>query len=233
MRPTRISPRSALAALIDQENPGSTIIFCNTREDTSSVANYLDRQGFDVMLISGDLNQRKREQVIQSVKGGSVQFLVATDVASRGIDIRDITHVIHYGLPQDPAVYLHRAGRTGRIGKEGASLALASPSDTGTRKVLETRFNIKFESADLPSTEEAKRLRVERQIARIKAAAGSAAFESYLALVRDLKEREDGDLLLATVMRGFFLWEREQRTRLSKPEPKERSREDRPRRGRG
>ncbi len=115
----------ALLAVIDQEQPGSTIVFCNTREDTATVATFLDRQGLDAQLISGELPQRKREAVMAKVKSGEVQFLIATDVAARGIDISDLTHVINYALPQDPAVYMHRIGRTGRIGKEGMAITLA------------------------------------------------------------------------------------------------------------
>jgi ATP-dependent RNA helicase DeaD len=201
----------ALLALIDSESPGSTIIFCNTREDTSTVATFLDRQGLDVQLISGDLPQRKREKVMAQVKSGSVQFLVATDVAARGIDISNLSHVINYSLPQDPAVYMHRVGRTGRIGKKGMAISLSGGSDLATRLVLEKQFEIQFVPKDLPTPEEAGALRVERQAATIQSAMGTTAFEGYLSLVRALKERPDGDALMATALKGFFEWDRDRR----------------------
>jgi ATP-dependent RNA helicase DeaD len=201
----------ALLALIDQEGPGSTIIFCNTREDTATVATFLDRQGLNAQLISGELAQNKRSRVMAKVKSGEVQFLVATDVASRGIDISDLSHVINYSLPQDPAVYMHRVGRTGRIGKKGVAITLSGGADLATRLVLEQQFEIAFEVKIMPTPEEANALRVERQVAVIAEAGKTTAFEGFLGLVRALKDRPDGDVLLATAMRGFFMWDRDRR----------------------
>lgn len=202
----------ALMAIIDKEQPGTTIIFCNTREDTTTVANFLSRQGLDTQMLSGDLQQSKREQVMQMVRDGGVQFLVATDVAARGIDVSDITHVINYSLPFEPPVFMHRIGRTGRIGREGTAISLVGGPDIATRKVLETQFGIEFEERVMPTDEEASELRVERQVASIKSASGRTAFEAYLPLVRALKERPDGDVILATALRTFFQWDRDQRT---------------------
>ena len=202
----------ALMAIIDKEQPGTTIIFCNTREDTTTVANFLSRQGLDTQMLSGDLPQNKRTQVMQMVRDGIVQFLVATDVAARGIDVSDITHVINYSLPFEPPVFMHRIGRTGRIGRDGIAISLVGGPDIATRKVLETQFGIEFEERKMPTDEEASGLRVERQVASIKKAAGRTAFEAYLPLVRALKERPDGDVILATALRTFFQWDREQRT---------------------
>ena len=201
----------ALLAVIDQEQPGSTIVFCNTREDTATVATFLDRQGLDAQLISGELPQKKREAVMAKVKSGEVQFLIATDVASRGIDISGLTHVINYALPGDPAVYMHRIGRTGRIGKKGVAITLAGGADLATRLVLERQFEIDFEKREMPTPDEANEARVERQVGVIKSAMGTTAFEGFLGLVRALKDRPDGDMLLATAMKGFFMYERNKR----------------------
>ena len=104
----------ALLALLEQEQPKSAIIFCNTREDTATVQAFLSRQGVDAEIISGDLPQKQRERVMAGIKRGEVQYLVATDVAARGIDISDLSHVINYSLPEDAAVYLHRPHRPHR-----------------------------------------------------------------------------------------------------------------------
>lgn len=201
----------ALLAIIDQEEPKSAIVFCNTREDTATVATYLDRQGLDAELISGELPQKKREQVMARVKKGKTQFLVATDVAARGIDISDLTHVINYSLPDDPAVYMHRTGRTGRIGKKGIAISLAGGPDLGTRTTLEKQFEIDFVYKDLPTPEEAAKANVDRQAKVIREAARTIAFDGYLGTVRELKKRKDGDMLLAAALRGFFLWDRMRR----------------------
>lgn len=198
----------ALLALLDKEDPDSAIIFCNTREDTATVATYLSRQGLDVELISGELPQNKREQVMKRIKSRETQFLVATDVAARGIDIGHLTHVINYSLPDDPAVYLHRTGRTGRIGRKGTALSLAGGQDLHTRLTLERQYEIEFEVRPLPTAQEAAAARVDRQAKLIKQAMGTMAFEGYLGTVREIKKREDGDLLLAAALRAFFLWDR-------------------------
>src|SRR4051812_41309463 len=129
----------ALLCLLYFEDPVSAIVFCNTREDTATVASFLDRQGLDVQLLSGELSQGRRSQVMKKVKAGEVRFLVSTDVAARGIDISDLSHVVNYSLPQDAPVYLHRTGRTGRIGKSGRAISLVGGTDLQTRKALETR----------------------------------------------------------------------------------------------
>jgi len=205
----------SLLYLLDVEDPTSAIIFCNTREDTATVATFLDRQGLDVQLLSGELSQARRTQVMKAVKAGEVRYLVSTDVASRGIDISDLSHVIHYSLPQDPAVYLHRSGRTGRIGKKGKAICLVGGPDLSTRRTLESVHGIRFDQKPLPDAEGAASLRVEHQAAQIKAALGTTVFEAYLPLVRALKQRPDGDMLLAASLRAFFQWDRQRRSRMS------------------
>lgn len=209
--PNGIPKQRAMMYIIDNEDPDAAIIFCNTRQDASTVAAYLDRQGLDAVLISGELPQKKRSEVMRRVKGGEVRFLVATDVASRGIDISDLTHVFNYNLPQDAKVYLHRIGRTGRAGREGKAISLISGTDMGTRRVLESVHAIDFDDRPFPSENEAVQKRVKRQAERIRAGMAHAAFESYLPTVRALKQRDDADLLLAVALRGFFAWDRARR----------------------
>lgn len=201
----------ALLYVLDVEDPDSAIIFCNTREDTATVATYLDRQGLDVQMLSGELSQSRRNAVMRRVKSGAVRFLVATDVAARGIDISDLSHVVNYSLPQDPDVYLHRTGRTGRIGKKGVAISLVGGTDLSTRKVLETQKGIHFEVRTMPDADEAVQKRVDRQARQIKEAMGSLVFESYLPTVRALLDRPDGHMLLAAALRAFFQWDRERR----------------------
>lgn len=219
--PQGIPKPRALMYIIDAEDPDAAIIFCNTREDTNTVAAFLDRQGLDVQLLSGELPQSRRSAVMQRVKAGEVRFLVATDVAARGIDISDLTHVFNYSLPQDAKVYLHRIGRTGRIGKEGTAISLLSGTDMGTRKTLENVHRIQFDERVYPDENDAIRKRVDRQARRIREAMGKLVFESYLPTVRALKERDDADLLLAAALRGFFAWDRQRRAAMADVEEPE------------
>ncbi|GDX83197.1 hypothetical protein LBMAG42_50080 [Deltaproteobacteria bacterium] len=198
----------ALLDLIELERPTSAIIFCNTREDVSTVYTYLDRQGLSVEMLSGELAQNKRERVMARIKAGGVQFLVSTDVAARGIDISDLSHVIHYALPDDAAIYLHRSGRTGRIGKEGTVLVLAGGMDFSTRLTLERKHKIKFEVKLLPTAEESAQLRTERFARLLKEASGTMPYESYLDAVRAIKQRPDADTLIAVALKAFLDWDR-------------------------
>ncbi len=205
----------ALLYVLDLENPKSAIIFCNTREDAATCASFLDRQGLDCQLLSGELPQGRRTKVMQKVKNGEVRYLAATDVAARGIDISDLSHVINYALPKDPTVYMHRVGRTGRIGKEGKAISLVGGMDLATRKTLEGQHKVEFTIREFPDAETIVQQRVERQAQQIKSAMSTIVFESYLPTVRALKERPDGEALLAAALRAFFQWDRARRLKAS------------------
>ena len=202
-----------LMAILDMENPEAGIIFCNTRDDVAMLGNYLSRQGVDAEYISSDLTQKAREKVMGRIKRSEVRFLVATDVASRGIDISDLTHVINYSLPEDPASYLHRVGRTARIGKEGTAISLMSSREFACRKTLEFTWGIEFVVKELPNPEEARSLWAVRHVAEIREAMDHVAFDAYVSMARELKDRPDGDMLLATALRGFFIWARMEKRR--------------------
>lgn len=231
----------ALLDLIEKERPKSAIIFCNTKEDVSTVCSYLERQGMNAEMISGDLPQKQRERVMARVKAGATQFLVATDVAARGIDISDLSHVINYALPDDPAVYLHRSGRTGRIGKTGVVLNLAGGADFSSRISLERIHKIQFDVRQMPTPEESATLRAERVSGVINQAAGSTAYESWLDAAKRLKERPDADKLIAVMIRAFMQFDAKRRAELidrdngsggidESPERPSRDRDDRSRR---
>lgn len=229
--PSQHKVRSLLGIFI-QENPKSAIIFCNTREDVSMVASFLSLQGLDVEKISGELPQRKREKVMRNVRGGRLQVLVATDIASRGIDISHLTHVINYSLPEDPAVYLHRSGRTGRIGKKGISISLVSAREMNTRRILETTHKIAFEQRELPSAEELLELRVQQYISSIHETMTISAFDSYVPAAKALLQREDKEDLVAALLRGFFIWYRQRSAEQSEEQSRLEDREINGRQGR-
>ncbi len=195
-----------LMTIIDIEEPESGIIFCNTKDDTAMIASFLSRQGVDAEPISSDLSQANRERVMGRIKAGEIRFLVATDIASRGIDISDLTHVINYTLPEDPAVYLHRVGRTARIGKTGTAISLMSGREMNCRKILENKWEIDFIHKELPSLEDARRIWTERHVAELERAMEQVAWDGFLPIVKSIKERDDADVLFAAALRGFFSW---------------------------
>jgi len=197
-------PRNLLY-LLEREDPDSAIVFCNTRTDTELIANVLNRNGLDAEMLNGDLPQKERERVMGKVKRGELKFMVATDIAARGIDISDLSHVINYSLPEDPAVYLHRVGRTGRIGKKGTAISLVSGAEIVTLSALQKRFGIEFEQRRLPTPEEAKTAWVEKHTKELRdAMIGGMAYDAFLSLAVDLSNRDDGRGLLAYALKYFF-----------------------------
>jgi ATP-dependent RNA helicase DeaD len=196
-------PRNLIYAL-ELEQPENAIVFCNTRDDTSLVTAVLNRNGFDAEVLNGDLPQAERERVMGRIKTGELAFLVATDIAARGIDISDLGHVVNYSLPEDPAVYLHRVGRTGRIGKKGVAISLVGGRELVTLTALEKRFGIKFQERKLPTPEEARKTWAEKHIAEIKEAAKHSVWEAMAPLAQDIQAQPDGEQLFAFLLRYFF-----------------------------
>jgi len=213
-------PRNLLY-MLETEEPETAIIFCNTRNDTSLVTAVLNRNGYDAELLNGDLPQSERERVMAKVKRGEVRFMVATDIAARGIDISDLSHVVNYSLPEDPAVFLHRVGRTGRIGKKGTSLSIVSGAEIHTLTALEKKFGLVFEKRQLPAPEEARRRWTERHVVELKDAMSASIFEAFIPLAQELRGRPDGEYLTAFALKYFFTHHRiEKMTDVQKAEHK-------------
>ena len=150
----RMDKDRALLELIEHENPDSAIIFSNTKREVSYLAKFLRNQGQNADEISGDLSQKQREKAMKRIRDGELRFLVATDVAARGIDISDLSHVFIYDIPQDHEYYIHRSGRTARAGKTGVSITLATLEDEYQLKRMAQRYGVELHRHELPSEEE-------------------------------------------------------------------------------
>jgi len=196
-------PRNLLY-MVEIEEPDSAIVFCNTRSDTSLITAVLNRNGYEAELLNGELPQKERERVMAKVKRGEVRFMVATDIAARGIDISDLSHVINYSLPEDPAVYLHRAGRTGRIGKKGTALSLVTGAEGITLGVLQKKFGVVFEEKQMPTQEDARRIWTDRHVVELREGMSASIFEGFIPLAQEIKNRPDGDHLMAFALKYFF-----------------------------
>ena len=130
------------------------IVFCRTKRHTKEIANKFMAEGYNADAIHGDLSQNQRDEVMQRFRDKSLQILIATDVAARGLDVDDITHVINYSLPDDPEVYVHRSGRTARAGKSGISIAISNESERRKIKSIEKKGGIKFIPKEVPTGNE-------------------------------------------------------------------------------
>jgi len=145
---------AAVRRLLDI-NPGIYgIVFCRTRHETKELADHLMQDGYKADALHGDLSQAQRDHVMTRFRMHHIQLLIATDVAARGLDVNDLTHVINYNLPDDLEAYIHRSGRTGRAGKKGISLAIIQPREAYRIKELERRAKIKFSQKQIPTGEE-------------------------------------------------------------------------------
>jgi ATP-dependent RNA helicase DeaD len=127
------------------------IVFCRTRRETKVVANKLINDQYNADTIHGDLSQAERDDVMKRFRNRQLQILVATDVAARGLDVEDLTHVINYNLPDDDEIYIHRSGRTGRAGKKGVSMVIIDGRDMRKLKDIERTCRISFKKKDVPN----------------------------------------------------------------------------------
>lgn len=150
----------ALRRFLDLQPEMRSILFCRTKRETQQIADDLGNLGYGVEALHGDLSQSQRDAVMKRFKTRSMQLLVATDVAARGIDVNDLTHVFHHTLPDQLESYTHRSGRTGRAGKKGISLAFINPRESNKIKELEKRIKVTFERVEIPSIEELKSSRI-------------------------------------------------------------------------
>ena len=145
---------AALTRIFEVEDISSAIIFTRTRVSTGSVANQLATRGFSAEALNGDLSQEARTRVLHRFRKGQVKVLVATDVAARGLDIDDISHVINFDLPQDPEAYVHRVGRTGRAGRTGTAISLVTPKEKWQLHRIEGYTKHKVKQAELPTVQQ-------------------------------------------------------------------------------
>jgi ATP-dependent RNA helicase DeaD len=150
----------AIRRFMDIQPDMRGVMFCRTKRETQQIADDLADMGYGVEALHGDLSQAQRNAVMKRFKTRSMQLLIATDVAARGIDVSDLTHVIHHTLPDQLEIYTHRSGRTARAGKKGISLAFISPREGKRISELERRFKIKFDKIEVPNVDELKSSRI-------------------------------------------------------------------------
>ncbi len=168
-------------------NPGIYgIIFTRTKADAQSITESLIREGYDIEALHGDLTQAQRDKVMARFREKSLQLLIATDVAARGIDVQGITHVINYELPDDPEVYTHRSGRTGRAGNSGICISVISQREAYRLRQIEKLLNNRFHKLDIPSGKDVCRKQFFHFIDKmLKADISHGEYETYIPLLRE------------------------------------------------
>jgi ATP-dependent RNA helicase DeaD len=194
-----------LVRILEVEDPESAIVFCNTRDETQRVAEVLKERGFDADWLNGDLPQPDRERVMGATREGKLRFLVATDVAARGIDISHLTHVINYDFPETAEQYVHRTGRTGRAGRTGTAIALVGPRDIGNLYLLRLTYKIRPIEKQIPSAGEL-RTRAEMDLVQlfVDAFANRAVHPDDLSLARRLVTHDEAERIMAGLLRDHL-----------------------------
>jgi ATP-dependent RNA helicase DeaD len=168
-------------------NPGIYgIIFTRTKADAQHITESLIREGYDIEALHGDLTQAQRDKVMARFREKSLQLLIATDVAARGIDVQGITHVINYELPDDPEVYTHRSGRTGRAGNSGVCISIVTQREAYRLRQIEKLINNRFHKLDIPSGKDVCRKQFFHFIDKLlKADISHGEYETYIPLLQE------------------------------------------------
>ncbi len=182
-------------------NPGIYgIVFARTKADTQDIAERLTREGYDIDAIHGDLTQQQRDKVMGLFRDKSIQLLIATDVAARGIDVTGITHVINYELPDDVEVYTHRSGRTGRAGKSGISVSIVTPKEVYRLRQIERLVNTRVHKMDIPSGKDVCRKQFFHFIDKmLQADISHGEYETYIPLLKEKFENVEKEEILQRV----------------------------------
>jgi ATP-dependent RNA helicase DeaD len=203
----KLHKETTLYKLLELENPASSMVFCNTREETRLVYTFLSGKGLPSAMLSSELPQRKRERVMERFRAGEIRHLVTTDVASRGIDIADLSHVFIFSTPSSPEQYIHRAGRTGRVGRSGKAISLISAMDLMAFNRLVKRYHIDVGEISVPSDEEVDQRKQERIVTRLAADGQTLPLEDYSEfspIARGIAEHEHRDRIVALLLRHYF-----------------------------
>jgi ATP-dependent RNA helicase DeaD len=181
----------ALTRLLDYESPASTIVFCARKVEADTVGESLQGRGYSADVLHGDLNQVQRDRVMNRFRNGQAEILVATDVAARGLDISDVSHVINYDIPWDPESYVHRIGRTGRAGRAGDAITLVTPREQRLLHMIERAIGKRLTRMKLPSPSDIASRRREAVMDRIRAAIDEGELGQYLPIVEALGDEYD------------------------------------------
>jgi len=193
--------KDALCRIIDFAGDFYGLVFCQTKIETDEIAMYLHEQGYAAEAIHGDVSQTQREKTLAKFKNKRINILVATDVAARGIDVKDLTHVVNYSLPQDAETYVHRIGRTGRAGKTGTAISLVSPSDARKFALVKRVAKAEIKRMSLPDPQKVVRKKIEKLKAQLFQLIGDGETEPYFELAHELLGGVDPEEMVAALLR--------------------------------
>jgi Superfamily II DNA and RNA helicases len=187
----RVSRAIALGRVLDVESPTRAIVFCRTRNEVDELTETLGARGFGADALHGGMAQEQRDRVMRKFRDGTTEFLVATDVAARGLDIDDVTHVVNYGVPSEPDAYIHRIGRTGRAGREGVAITFAEPRERRLLRNIEQAIHQRIEIATVPTVADLRARRLELIRATLHEALLAGDYDRHRVVAEGLAEEFD------------------------------------------
>jgi ATP-dependent RNA helicase DeaD len=221
----------ALKRLADSNPDIFSVVFCRTKRDTQAVAEKLVEDGYSAAALHGDLSQAQRDGVMKSFRGRQIQMLVATDVAARGIDVDNITHVVNYQLPDEIETYTHRSGRTGRAGKLGTSIVIVTKSELRKISSIERIIKQKFEEKTVPSGIEICEIQLLHLANKIKTVEVDHEIDSYLpainSVLEDLSKEELIKKMVSVEFNRFINYYKKTRDISNQSNSERRDRDDR------
>ena len=194
----------ALQPILEIEEPETAIIFVRTKRTANELAIKLQEVGHSVDEYHGNLSQVQRERLVKRFRDGKVKMIVATDIAARGLDVEDLSHVINYDLPDNAETYIHRIGRTGRAGKTGTAIALVQPGDRRMLKQIERRLHQKLETLNIPNRNQVEARRIAKLKTRVKDTLADERVASFLSLVKELSDEYDPQAIAAAALQMVY-----------------------------
>ncbi|BAP18357.1 DEAD/DEAH box helicase [cyanobacterium endosymbiont of Epithemia turgida] len=198
------SKLKALQPILEIEIPDTAIVFVRTKQTASELTSKLQEAGQSVDEYHGNLSQSQRERLVHRFREGKVRIVVATDIAARGLDVENLSHVINYDLPDNAETYIHRIGRTGRAGKKGTAISLVEPIDRRMIRQIERRIRQKIELCSIPNRSQVEAKRLEKLQRQIQDSLAGERMASFLPIVRELSDEYDPQAIAAAALQMVY-----------------------------
>ncbi len=193
-----------LSRIIDMEPDFYGVVFCRTKIQCDEIGKKLCDRGYDAEALHGDLSQKQRELILNKMRNHQTSILVATDVAARGIDIQDLTHVINFSIPQDPEVYIHRIGRTGRAGKEGTAITFITPSEARKFSFIKKASKSEIRRESVPNPQQVIDAKRSHLLQEIEASLSTDADPEFNSIATSLLEGAEAEAIIAKLLTHFY-----------------------------
>ncbi len=194
----------ALQPILAMESPESALIFVRTKRTASEITQELQSAGYSVDEYHGDLSQSQRERLVQRFRKSQVRLVVATDIAARGLDVENLSHVINFDLPDNVETYIHRIGRTGRAGKTGVAISLSQQRDRNAIRQIERHLHQRLNILSIPNRAQIEAQRLEKLREELQNSLGGERMASFLPLVRELEDEYDAHAIAAAALQMIY-----------------------------